>query len=157
MNAEAAEAYIRQQLDQMLIARSAQAEKRQPAKCGRPRIHPVPVPQPPRIVLAPTVERLRYKQNRVLLAVAAAHRITPEDIIGKSRVKKIVAARQQCCWLLRMKTGMSFPQIGFFLGYDDHSTAMHGVKKFQAEIDQHTNIMNLVERILDGEEKAIQP
>jgi hypothetical protein len=152
MNAEAAEAYIRSQLDAMLVARKG--ESKPPAA---PRILTAKVTPQVKAAIPPTEGRLRYSHKRVLLAVAVAHNVAVSAITGKQRDREIVAARHHCCWLLREKAKMSFPQIGEFLGYDEHSTTMHAVRKFQREIDKHTEINIRVERLLDGADQEIQP
>lgn len=83
---------------------------------------------------------------RTILQLVAQYRgIAMPQLSGATRIRHVVWARQECCWLMRRHTRLSFAQIGFELGGRDHSTAQVSVQavarraagdpQYQAEID----------------------
>lgn len=91
----------------------------------------------------PKVEEPKIEENKpiipmsrvqkVMISIANKHGVSIKEMTGKSRLKKIVAARQEACFVMREKLNMSYPQIGMRLGGRDHTTAMHAVKKLKKE------------------------
>ena len=67
----------------------------------------------------------------IVCAVAAAHGMTPADIVSKSRARHIIRARQHACVLLRELTKMSFPDLCDYVNVADHSTVIHAVKTWR--------------------------
>lgn len=55
--------------------------------------------------------------------------IKPEDMLGKSREKRLAFPRQIAMYLLREEIKNSYPAIGEELGGRDHTTAMHAYTK----------------------------
>jgi len=67
-----------------------------------------------------------------ILAVCAEHFGLPvRDIIGQSRRKELVFARQAAMALCRTLLGMSYPALGKVFGGKDHSTVLYSIRKFQ--------------------------
>lgn len=69
-----------------------------------------------------------------LAAVSAAFGVPVAEIVGRSRLGRVVAARQTACWLLRARPkpgGLtrSFPEIGALLGGRDHSTVIYAMRR----------------------------
>jgi chromosomal replication initiation ATPase DnaA len=64
-------------------------------------------------------------------AIAKVYGYTAEDIIGKNRMKKLVAVRRKCAVMLREK-GYSTTEIGRIMNRD-HSTIVHSLQKSRAE------------------------
>ena len=62
--------------------------------------------------------------RHILVAVSYAHGIPIAAILGPSRARKIVLARQHACHAMRYLLKMPYPQIGDHLARD-HTTAMH--------------------------------
>lgn len=59
--------------------------------------------------------------------------VTLEDVMGQSRNRKIVHARQLIMYqIYRERLDTSFPEIGRFFGGRDHTTVMHAVRKMEA-------------------------
>lgn len=58
----------------------------------------------------------------VIDAIAAAHHVSRDEILSRSRVQSVVAGRRSLCVALRER-GMSYPEIGRLVGRD-HSTVM---------------------------------
>ena len=62
-------------------------------------------------------------------ALARRHGLTKEDLIGQDRARRIAWPRQEAMLMLRERWGLSYPRIGQLLGYRDHSTIIHGIRK----------------------------
>lgn len=62
----------------------------------------------------------------ILHRVAKEYRVTPEAILGRSRLAHIARARLAVYRELRTKGGWSFPEIGHFMNRD-HTTVMAGL------------------------------
>ncbi len=69
----------------------------------------------------------------VLKSVAEFYKITPSELIKRSRRKEIVRPRQIAMFLLREEVKYSFPEIGSKLGGRDHSTVIHACAKIKDE------------------------
>lgn len=65
----------------------------------------------------------------VVVACAAAFGLTYHDLCGESRLKQIVAPRHLAFAVLKAR-GNSYPNCGKHLGGRDHSTVIHGCRKF---------------------------
>ena len=78
--------------------------------------------------------------RQIISVVSEYFDITSEEILGKSREKRLAFPLQIIMYLLRKEAGSSYPTIGAELGGRDHTTAMHA----------HNKIQELVE---SGEEK----
>jgi chromosomal replication initiator protein len=93
----------------------------------------------PRRVLAPTV---------LLRATAAYFHISPDALIGKSRVRTITHARQIAMHLIRTHTPTSLEQIGRLIGRRDHTTVIHGVQRISALLSTDPSIAETEAAIL---------
>lgn len=81
------------------------------------------------------VERLTIRGLLELVdAVSIAYVVPREQILGRSRLTSIVAARHAVFVTLR-ETGLSYPEIGALLNRD-HSTVMSGCKPKRARVCQ---------------------
>lgn len=76
---------------------------------------------------SPTTERatLAYAE-RVLDAVSIAFETSREQIMGRRRYARAVAARHAAMWILLEHTGMSLKEVGRVMGGLDHSSVVHG-------------------------------
>ncbi len=63
----------------------------------------------------------------VLREAADAYAVTPEEVLGRSRSKSVVAARRLAMRACRTRWGWSYPEIGKAFGRD-HSTVMSAIK-----------------------------
>ncbi len=68
--------------------------------------------------------------------VAQYFDIALDDLLGKSREKKLAFPRQITMYLMRTELRSSFPTIGDELGGRDHTTAMHACDKIGKEIER---------------------
>ncbi len=71
----------------------------------------------------------------VFEATATYHQLSLDDLLGKSRAKKVVRARHIAMYLAREETDATLPQIGDALGGRDHSTILHGCQKIADEMN----------------------
>ncbi|PIR75919.1 MAG: chromosomal replication initiator protein DnaA [Candidatus Magasanikbacteria bacterium CG_4_9_14_0_2_um_filter_42_11] len=67
--------------------------------------------------------------------VAEFFDVAIDDILGKSREKRLAFPRQIVMYLLREELKMSYPAIGTELGGRDHTTAMHAHTKIRTELE----------------------
>lgn len=75
---------------------------------------------------------VRYPPQRTLAEivadVAARHDLHPELLIGPSRLRHLVIARQEAMAEAHATGRYSLPRIGRYLGGRDHTTVLHGVR-----------------------------
>lgn len=78
-----------------------------------------------------------YSRDRSMAAivkeVAKKHGVSPRQIRGYGRTRKVVQARQEAFWRCRNQGSIerSYPQIGKYFGGRDHTTVIHGCNRFQ--------------------------
>lgn len=63
----------------------------------------------------------------VVRTVAEFRGISPSQLAGPRRDRRLAWPRQEACWILQRRSGMSLPRIGRFLGGRDHTTILYGV------------------------------
>jgi chromosomal replication initiator protein len=66
--------------------------------------------------------------TRIVERVARAFDVSPKEILGPSRQRLVLTARQVAMTLVRELAGLSLPQIGAAFGRD-HTTVLHAVRK----------------------------
>jgi len=66
-----------------------------------------------------------------IAAIASLYDYTVEDVLGKSKLKALVAVRRRCVVMLRDK-GYSTTEIGRIMNRD-HSTICHALKKYEQD------------------------
>mgnify|MGYP000877104846 CR=1 FL=1 len=75
------------------------------------------------------------------------YNVAVDDILGKSREKKLSFPRQIIMYVLREDLKMSYPSIGEELGGRDHTTAMHAHEKIKTEIEKDMKLRQEIELI----------
>jgi len=95
---------------------------------------PEPVkPARPTVAAGIAIVRIPPRQStRIIQETAEKYGLEVIDLTGQSRKPRLVAARQEACYLLRL-AGYSFPQIGRFLGDRNHTTIIHGERQHKAK------------------------
>lgn len=68
--------------------------------------------------------------KQIVGEVARKHNVSVQEIVGGQRTDRIVQARHECCYRLSHETSMSLPQIGRRLGGRDHTTILHGIRRY---------------------------
>ena len=94
--------------------------------------------------------------KEIMDVTAETFGITVEELIGPSRRRPLVAARQICMYVVReMIPDTSFPAIAREFGDRDHTTVMHAVKKIKGLMDKRLPVYEqtteLMMRIRAGE------
>ena len=74
--------------------------------------------------------------EQILKAVSRNFKVSPEDLLGRSRTQKIAQARQVAMYLLIYELELSPTQVGRLLGGRDHATIIHGAGKINGEINE---------------------
>jgi chromosomal replication initiator protein len=69
----------------------------------------------------------------IIRDVARKHDLTVPMIMGDSRNKPIVAARQEAIWRIWRERGYAFARIGRVFG-KDHTTIMHSIAKHEERL-----------------------
>ncbi len=97
----------------------------------------------------------------ILRMVAEAFGVTYLDLIGQTRVAKVVLPRQIAFYIMRHHTALSFPMIGKFVGNRDHTTVLHGAAKV-ADILKHDETLRavvntIVARIQPDPQAEVEP
>ncbi|MFA7245091.1 MAG: chromosomal replication initiator protein DnaA [Candidatus Magasanikbacteria bacterium] len=85
--------------------------------------------------------------REIINVVAGYFDISIDDVLGKSREKKLAFPRQIIMYLLREELKLSYPNIGDELGGRDHTTAMHAHSKILQSIDNDLKLKQDLEMI----------
>ncbi len=83
--------------------------------------------------------------EKVLKIVSEQFQISVNEIIGKSRIKRVVLARQVAMYIMRNFLNMSLKDIGYQLGGKDHTTVMHAIEKVNELKNRDFNLANTLE------------
>src|SRR5262249_40450947 len=82
--------------------------------------------------------------EEIMATTAEYFGVTIEDIIGQSRARVLVNARQVAMYLCRMLTDLSLPRIGQAFGGRDHTTVMHAHRKIRQQMTERRSLYNQV-------------
>lgn len=85
--------------------------------------------------------------KELINTVADFYDVAVDDIVGKSREKRLANPRQIIMFLLREELKMSYPAIGTELGGRDHTTAMHAHTKIQNDLENDLKLKQEIEGI----------
>ena len=77
------------------------------------------------------VEEFVGDVSQIKREVAAKYRVGINEIDSKRRHKRLVQARQEIFWRAKRETTASFPEIGRRVGGKDHTTVLHGVRRYE--------------------------
>lgn len=94
------------------------------------------------------IDVIKSVTPRELLGVVAEYfDISLDDLVGKSREKRLAFPRQITMFLLREEMTYSYPSIGQELGGRDHTTAMHAYSKIKNRVDSDDKLRHDLEII----------
>ncbi len=93
---------------------------------------------------APARRARAAKLEDVLEATATYHQLSLDDMLGKSRTKDVVRARQIAMYLAREETKASLPEIGEAFGGRAHTTIMHGYEKIAHSVEDDIELQREV-------------
>ncbi len=82
--------------------------------------------------------------DMILDATVDQFGFSKEELIGKSRRRPLVIARQMAMYVTRELTDLSFPLIAREFGGRDHTTVMHACDKISALMKERSQIYNHV-------------
>ena len=71
-----------------------------------------------------------------------------EELIGKSRRRPLVNARQTCMYVFRELTDYSYPRIAEQFGGRDHTTVMYAVDKVKHQMTERHVIFGQVNELI---------
>lgn len=114
------------------------------------------------ILFPDAAEMLEREEEQKLLThtgiintVARYFALSPDDIIGKSRDKKVLQARHIAIMLCRELLGLSLPKVGRLFGNRDHSSVIYSIKRIKQlqESDKvmHSEVEKVRKMCLHGE------
>lgn len=85
--------------------------------------------------------------REIISEIAEFYGVETDDIMGKSREKRLSYPRQIIMYILRQELKMSYPAIGAELGGRDHTTAMHAHTKISLELEKDMKLKQEFEAI----------
>lgn len=85
--------------------------------------------------------------KHIIQTVAEYFDIQADDLLGKSREKRLAFPRQVSMFLLREEMKSSYPAIGQELGGRDHTTAMHAYTKVKNQLSEDDQLKRDLELI----------
>jgi chromosomal replication initiator protein len=91
--------------------------------------------------------------ERVLSQTAEVFARTPAELIGRSRKRPIVEARQAAMWAIRQRyPSLSLENIGTLLGGRHYSTVMHALaaveQRAQRRVEYRVQLQHVLDRLL---------
>jgi hypothetical protein len=81
--------------------------------------------------LGRTIKPPRYLTKDIIRQVAFTQRVAPSEILGPSRARHLVHARQLAVYLARALTNLSMPRLGKQFKRD-HTTLLHAEQQVMA-------------------------
>lgn len=85
--------------------------------------------------------------QKIIKSVAEFFELKPDEIFARSRKKKLIKPRQIAVYLMRKEIGLSFPEIGQFIGGRDHSTAIYAYEKMEKELNENNILQDHIKFI----------
>ena len=90
----------------------------------------------------------RINPELILNVVSETFDLTASDLIGGSRRRLVVTARQVAMYVMRELTDLTYPAIASEFGGRDHTTAIYAVKKIGNLMAERSGIFEQVHRII---------
>lgn len=94
-----------------------------------------------------SLSRVEATPGPIIVYVAEAFGITPEDITGDSRRSDIVKSRQIAMYLCRELLGVSLASLGKYFNGKNHATVLYACKKIEKTLGSDKDTNNLVTRV----------
>jgi len=95
----------------------------------------------------PGIFREAPTQDSIIKAVCSNFKITPKDMVVKTRKREVVEARQVACVLIRKHSRLSYAKIGNLLGGLDHATMLYAMKKVDNLLETDKDFIKLFNKI----------
>lgn len=97
--------------------------------------------------LAPIKNKKNITGKHLIDAVCEFYGIEFNELVGKTREKKISQPRQILMYLMRGELKQSFPSIGKELGGRDHTTVMHACNKIEQAVEINIQLKQELETL----------
>ena len=88
--------------------------------------------------------------HQVISAVASHFKVSPRELCGKSRARRVTVPRHIAMQLLHEQGQCSLAEIGALLGGRDHSTVRHGCKSARRLLSRDTKAQEHADSIRDS-------
>jgi len=95
----------------------------------------------------PASARKNITPRQLIQTVAVYFDLHIEDLLGKSREKRLAFPRQIVMYLMREEMKSSYPSIGLEIGGRDHTTAMHAYEKICGIVSEDEKLQHDLELI----------
>jgi chromosomal replication initiator protein len=82
--------------------------------------------------------------DQIMTATSAYFGVSIDDLVGQSRSRVLVNARQVAMYLCRELTDLSLPRIGQAFGGRDHTTVMHADRKMRQQMAERRSLFNQI-------------
>jgi len=100
-------------------------------------------------------EPRRVSPQAIIETTAASYGFSVDALVGPSRTRPLVTARQVAMYLTRELTDYSYPAIGRVFGKRDHTTVIHAVEKISTQMKErrviYDQVTELMHRIKGGQ------
>ena len=83
----------------------------------------------------------------IVRKVSQISRVAEKDIVGKSRKKDFVQARQAAMFLCRALLDVSLSNIGVYFGGRDHTTVIHAIRRVEEKEKKDRRLRKMIERL----------
>lgn len=83
----------------------------------------------------------------IVKRVAAAFGVKEKELLGPSRLRRVLIPRQVAMYLARELCGLSLPRIGAAFGGRDHTTVLHAVHKITAELESNATLSGVIRQL----------
>lgn len=78
---------------------------------------------------------LNSREKRLARSISREHGVHVDDMLGRSREKRMVRARFHFIAVLRWSTDLSLQDIGSLLGID-HTTALYAIRVHESRLNE---------------------
>lgn len=85
--------------------------------------------------------------EKIIEIISKYYKLNKQDILGKSRRKDIVLARQISMWMIRNLTSLSYKEIGKLFKGKDHSTVIASIEKIDSQMKINEAVKNALKNI----------
>ncbi len=92
----------------------------------------------------PDGARPEITTDQIMDATSEYFGVSVDDLIGQSRSRVLVNARQVAMYLCRELTDLSLPRIGQAFGGRDHTTVMHADRKIRQQMAERRSLFNQI-------------
>jgi chromosomal replication initiator protein len=100
-------------------------------------------------ILSPIIKRksVIVSWQKVCDTVAAYYDLRTADLLGQSRQRQIVFARQVAMTLCRIMLNMSLPEIGRVFGGRDHTTVLSSLRRIEEHKRKDISLQSVIQKL----------